>query len=299
MTRHKILYNTVIVLTCIVFIIGLSMLLYPLFGNIWNEHRHAKLISGYTEEISRNAEKEDYSEIFRAAYEYNENLVGGKVPDVFAFPTVEDDENYMKCLSFRDDGIMGYISIPRIDLNLPVYHTTSREVLEKGVGHLQGSSLPVGGESTHCVLSAHRGLPSAALFTDLNLLDMGDRFYIHILDEILAYEIDQILIVEPTQTESLAVFEGEDYVTLMTCTPYGINTHRLLVRGHRVEYDPEILAEDESGESLSSLHTRYGLWAGGGLLITIIFIAVMYILLRKPLAVRRVIKRIISIKHKT
>lgn len=264
---------------CLLFLVGLSMLLYPLCSNLWNEYRHDKLISAYTEELAQTS-GEDYSRWFEEADAYNAVLKGGKVPDVFAFISQEEDEEYMAQLSFREDGVMGYLKIPRISVSLPIYHTTSQEVLEKGVGHLQGSSLPVGGPSTHCVLSAHRGLPSAALFTDLDLLEEGDHFYICVLDRVLAYEVDQISEVEPAETETLAITPGADQVTLITCTPYGVNTHRLLVRGHRVEYVEETAAAEESGPSVSSLHTRYGLWAGGGIAITAVFILVMYLLTR-------------------
>ena len=149
----------------------------------------------------------------------------------------------MSLLSQSSNGVMGFIKIPKINVSLPIYHTTEKSVLEKGVGHLRGSALPVGGRGTHCVLSAHRGLPSAALFTDLDLLSEGDRFFIYVLDRALAYEVDQILEVEPDETESLDVSEDGDFVTLVTCTPYGVNSHRLLVRGHRVEYTESDVAE--------------------------------------------------------
>lgn len=274
--KKKIL---VILSTFLIFFTGLSMLLYPMFSNAWNERRSRELISGYTEQVAQ-IPKEDYSEWFDRADDYNRRLRTKKIPDAFAESTEEADAEYISELAMNENGIMGYIEIPRISVSLPIYHTTTPEVLERGVGHLQGSALPVGGESTHCVLSAHRGLPSAALFTDLDMLKEGDHFYIHVLDRILAYEVDQIKEVKPEETEDLAVTPGKDYVTLITCTPYGVNTHRLLVRGHRVEYVEETAAV-EADSTVSSVHTRYGLWVAGGLIFTLCFSIVLVIILKK------------------
>ena len=184
----------------------------------------------------------------------------------------------MDCLNINGDEIMGIVEIPKIDVELPIYHTTDEEVLEKAAGHLEGSSLPIGGESTHAVISAHRGLPSATLFTDLDQLEEGDHFLLHILDDTLCYEVDQINVVDPDETELLSVVEGEDLVTLLTCTPYGVNTQRLLVRGHRVPYEPEEVA-DEASHSLfgNSLHTNYILWVVVGLGLTGAFVAVLFL----------------------
>lgn len=223
----------------LIFLIGLLVLLYPMFSNLWNEHRSAELIADYREAVSQ-VSQEDYSKWFEMADEYNETLEGKEVPDAFAFISEEEDEEYLSQLAFRDDGVMGYIEIPKISVSLPIYHTTSEEVLQKGAGHLQGSALPVGGLGTHCVISAHRGLPSAAMFTDLDMLQEGDHFYIHVLGETLAYEVDQILVVNPDEVSALTPEKEGDYVTLLTCTPYGVNTQRLLVRGHRVEEIPKV-----------------------------------------------------------
>jgi len=171
--------------------------------------------------------------MWKAAEKYNEQIKQESVPDAFSVRDGEKDSTYESLLNLNGDGMMGYVEIPVIDVKIPIYHYTTDESLEKGAGHLFGSSLPVGGESTHAILSAHRGLPSAKLFTDLNLVEEGDIFYLHILNQTLAYEVDQIQTVLPDQTESLAIEEGKDYVTLVTCTPYAVNTHRLLVRGHR------------------------------------------------------------------
>ena len=183
----------------------------------------------------------------------------------------------MSALNLAGDGIMGTVEIPKIGITLPIYHTTDEEVLEKAAGHLEGSSLPVGGESTHAVISAHRGLPSASLFTDLDLLEEGDHFLIHVLDETLCYEVDQILTVEPDETEALQVEEGEDLVTLLTCTPYGVNTQRLLVRGHLVPYEEAVVAEEEAPLGAVSLHTNYLLWVFVGLGITALFIIGLFL----------------------
>jgi len=188
----------------------------------------------------------------------------------------EPDEEYMACLNIAGDEMMGTVEIPKINIELPIYHTTDETVLERAAGHLEGSSLPVGGESTHAVISAHRGLPSASLFTDLDQLEEGDHFLLHVLDDTLAYEVDKISVVEPEETQDLAVEEGEDLVTLLTCTPYGVNSHRLLVRGHRVPYEPEAIADERPPLFGTSLHTNYLLWVLVGLLITGGFIAGLY-----------------------
>lgn len=170
---------------------------------------------------------------------------------------------------------MAYISIPRIDVSLPVYHGTSPEALAKGAGHLEGSALPVGGAGTHCVISAHRGLPSATLFTDLDQLRLGDHFYLYELDQVLAYQVDQILVVDPDEMEALNRQDGADYTTLVTCTPYGVNTQRLLVRGHRVAYEPET-EQQEAQQTVRSLHTNYVLWVAVGLGVTLVFILLLW-----------------------
>lgn len=268
-----------VVLFCLIFLIGLLVLLYPMFSNLWNERRSAQLIAGYREEIAQ-VPQEDDSKWFEEADAYNKTLEGKGVPDAFAFISEEEDEEYLAQLAFREDGVMGYIEIPKISVSLPIYHTTSEEVLQKGAGHLQGSALPVGGAGTHCVISAHRGLPSAAMFTDLNMLKIGDHFYIYVLDRVLAYEVDQIKEVEPEDTEALDVDPEKDLVTLVTCTPYGVNTQRLLVRGHRVEYEEET-AQKEAEETVSSMHTRYGIWVASGLGFTALFSVFMYLWTRR------------------
>lgn len=265
-------------LLALLFLAGLALLLYPLISDLWNQRRSEALIRNYTQQFTQGPQR-DYSEWFRRADAYNAALAGKGVPDAFALISPDEDADYLSQLSLSGDGVMAYIRIPRISVDLPIFHGTSAQVLERGVGHLQGSALPVGGADTHCVLSAHRGLPSAALFTDLDMLQPGDHFYIYVLDRVLAYEVDQILTVEPDHTQDLDVVPGEDLVTLVTCTPYGVNTHRLLVRGHRVEYVRQA-QEDEARNTVSSVHTRYGLWVAVGLGATAGIILLLLLLRR-------------------
>ncbi len=214
-----------------IFIIGLSLLLYPSFADYWNSFTQSRAIASYQEMVD-SLDDEAYQAIWEAAADYNASLLDR--PNAYLL-SEEQQEQYQQLLNVSGIGVMGYISIPSIGVNLPIYHGTSEGVLQVAVGHLEWTSLPVGGESSHCVLSGHRGLPSARLFTDLDDIVEGDLFMLTILDETLTYEVDQIRIVDPNDTSELQIVEGKDYVTLVTCTPYGINTHRLLVRGHRVE----------------------------------------------------------------
>ena len=273
----KITYR---ILVAVIFLAGLSLLLYPFVANEWNTYRQEQLISSYDEVVSEKtaAGAIDYEGEWLKAQQYNDELLPSILPDSFAVAEAsEEDEEYMSALNLAGDGIMGTVEIPKIGITLPIYHTTDEEVLEKAAGHLEGSSLPVGGESTHAVISAHRGLPSASLFTDLDLLEEGDHFLIHVLDETLCYEVDQILTVEPDETEALQVEDGEDLVTLLTCTPYGVNTQRLLVRGHRVPYEETVVAEEETPLGAVSLHTNYLLWVFVGLGITALFIIGLFL----------------------
>ena len=268
------------IIICIVFLAGLSLLLYPFVANQWNNHRQEQLISSYEEVVAEKkaAGEIDYKAEMEKAVSYNEALLPSILPDSFAVAaaTGEADQTYMSCLNITDDGMMGIVEIPKINIELPLYHTTDDKVLQKAVGHLEGSSLPVGGESTHSVISAHRGLPSASLFTDLDKLEKGDHFLIHVLDETLSYEVDQILVVEPKETDALAVEEGKDLMTLFTCTPYGVNSQRLLVRGHRVPYVETEVADEKLPLAGISLHTSYLLWVIIGLIITGGFIFILY-----------------------
>ena len=268
-----------ILVVCMLFLVGLSMLLYPMLSDAWNRRRSDRLIEAYTQQAAETTQ-DDSAAWFAAADAYNRTLAGKGIPDAFAFISDEENEDYLSQLSFDASGVMAYLQIPRIQVSLPIYHTTSEKVLEHGVGHLEGSALPVGGEGTHCVLSAHRGLPSAALFTDLNLLEPGDHFYIYVLDRVLAYEVTEQEVVEPNQTQSLEVIPGEDLVTLVTCTPYGVNSHRLLVHGRRVEYVEQTAAE-EAEHPTASVHTRYGLWVGCGLGVTAVLVLLMFLISRR------------------
>ena len=221
-------------------IIALSVLLYPTISNYLYEKNGAKVISNYDENAVHLSESEKQA-MLEAARQYNQELLGNiELLDPFSPVKKEVDERYQSLLSTNEAGMMGYIRIPQIDVELPIYHGTEEKVLQSGVGHFEGTSLPVGGESTHTVLTGHRGLPSKLLFTDLDELEEGDIFYIKILGETLAYQIDQILTVKPENTKALTIAPGKDYATLVTCTPYAVNTHRLLVRGTRIPYEEAI-----------------------------------------------------------
>lgn len=222
-------HGTTIVLL-IVLIAGLSLVLYPPLSNWWNSKVQARAVASYVEAVA-DIDEEQYARLWEDARNYNNSLSVGN--DAYVL-TKEQKENYNNLLDIGGLGIMGYIEIPSIGATLPIYHGTDESLLQVAIGHLEWTSLPVGGENSHSVISGHRGLPSARLFTDLDKLVEGDIFMIRVLDEVLTYEVDQILIVEPHETEALQIVEGEDLCTLITCTPYGVNSHRLLVRGHRV-----------------------------------------------------------------
>lgn len=263
----------------LIFLLGLSLLLYPLIANQWNGYRQRRLISAYDQTVAdKEASGEiDYEAEWERARAYNEALLPSILPDSFAVAAAsEEDGSYMSCLNITDNGMMGKVEIPKINIELPIFHTTEEDVLQNAAGHLEGSSLPIGGEGTHAVISAHRGLPSAALFTDLDLLEEGDHFLLHILDDTLCYEVDKITVVEPEDTASLAVEDGKDLVTLLTCTPYGVNSERLLVRGHRVPYNPDALKDEGDSFGNGSLHTNYLLWVIVGLLVTAGFSFYLY-----------------------
>ena len=228
--------NFTTLLLILVLLAGLSLLLYPSVSDYWNSFHQTRAIATYAEEVA-NLNQDQYDEIWAAAESYNASLTDRV--NAYLLSDAQKEE-YQQLLNVSGLGVMGYIEIPSIDCSLPIYHGTEESVLQIAVGHLEWSSLPVGGESTHCVLSGHRGLPSAKLFTNLDKLREGDTFLLRVLDEILTYEVDQILIVEPQDTDALEIVEGQDYCTLVTCTPYGINTHRLLVRGHRIDNIEEV-----------------------------------------------------------
>ena len=219
------------ILLMVILLAGVGVMLYPTASDYWNSFHQTRAIANYDAMVAE-LDETDYEALFAAAEEYNEKLRELGTP----FSNYEElEELYYSVLDVAGNGIIGYISIPKINVDLPIYHGTSDGVLNVAVGHLEGSSLPIGGESRHSVLSAHRGLPSARLFTDLDRMEKGDIFTITVLNRTLTYEVDQILIVEPTQMEALSVVNGKDYCTLLTCTPYGINSHRMFVRGHRID----------------------------------------------------------------
>ena len=218
------------ILLVLILVAGVAIMLYPTASDYWNSFHQSRAIASYAESVS-HLTAADYERMWLDASAYNQTLLGKANP----FAVSEDDwDEYAALLNVAGDGIMGYIEIPKISCSLPIYHGTDEAVLQIAVGHIQGSSLPVGGASTHCVLSGHRGLPSAKLFTDLDRLSEGDIFQIRVLNETLTYEIDQIHIVLPHEVDDLGITRGQDHCTLVTCTPYGINSHRLLVRGRRI-----------------------------------------------------------------
>lgn len=226
MKKH--LSNIILIL---IFLIGLSLVLYPTVADYWNSLHQSRAIASYAEEVA-HLDEDKYAEVWQAAVAYNQSLL--QRDNVYLLSD-EQKEAYEALLNVGGNGVMGYIEIPSIGVSLPVYHGTDEAILQIAIGHLEWTSLPVGGESSHSVVSGHTGLPSAKLFTDLTKLVAGDTFIFRILDETLTYEVDQILIVLPDETEALHIQEGKDLCTLVTCTPYGVNSHRLLVRGHRVE----------------------------------------------------------------
>lgn len=227
--------SPITLLLILILLAGVSLLLYPTVSDYWNSFHQSRAIASYAEQVA-NIDDAQYEELWDAARDYNQSLLHR--PNDFILSD-EQQEIYKSLLDFGGNGIMGYIEIPMIDVMLPIYHGTEESVLQIAVGHLDWTSLPVGGAGSHCVLSGHRGLPSARLFTDLDKLKVGDVFMLHVLNEILTYEIDQILIVEPQDTDPLLIEPGKDLCTMITCTPYGINSHRMLVRGHRIESQEE------------------------------------------------------------
>ena len=234
--------NLITIILVLMGLVGAGLIIYPTFSDWWNSFHQSRAVATYAE-IVADLSSAEYDRILASAEEYNKKFVEtGLVWQL----TDEEIAAYEQELAMDEKGIMAYIVIPKINVTMPIYHGVSESVLQVAIGHLEGTSLPVGGESTHCVVSGHRGLPSAKLFTDIDKLVQGDTFTINVLNRTLTYEVDQIRIVEPTDLSALQLVEGKDYCTLVTCTPYGINTHRLLVRGHRVENpqgDAEVVAD--------------------------------------------------------
>ena len=271
----------------LMFLIGFGILVYPTVADQWNTYRQSRLISSYERTIS-DMEPEDFTAEWEKAQAFNDTLTQNSIyGDVFGEEEQElEDTDYWQVLNVGGDGVMGYLSIPKINIRLSIYHGTSDEILQTGVGHLNGTKLPIGGESTHSVLAAHRGLPSARLFTDIDQLEKGDMFYIHVLDETLAYQVDQILDMvdkddHETLEKALQIEEGKDQVTLFTCTPYGVNSHRLLVRGTRVPYTGEEDAASTPVDTmLEAVQNYYMIYLILGLSITLLVIFLLRFLMK-------------------
>lgn len=268
----------------LLFLTGFAILTYPTIADQWNTFRQSRLISDYQETVSQ-MEEEDFEKVWAAARAYNQTFAQNSIlSDVFGIDEAEhiEDTEYWKVLNVAGDGVMGYLTIPKINLRLAVYHGTEEQVLQTGVGHMNGTKLPIGGDNNHTVLSAHRGLPSAKLFTDIDQLEPGDLFYLHILNEDLAYEVDRILPMVDKDDydaleEALKIEEGQDQVTLFTCTPYGVNSHRLLVRGHRVPYSGELDTAPTPVESMvQAIQNYYMLYLLLGLSVTALVIFVLW-----------------------
>lgn len=257
------------IIIALIFLAGLGFLLYPTVSNLWNRAHQSRAIATYTKQVEKLDDSQN-KEMLKAARKYNKSLL--KKSDHWKL-SKKDKKKYESLLDVSGTGIMGYIEVPKIDCSLPIYHGTDEGALQIAIGHLEGSSLPVGGKSTHCVLSGHRGLPSARLFTDLDQMEEGDVFVLNVLGRKLAYEVDQIKVVLPDEMSDLEIVQGKDLCTLVTCTPYGINTHRLLVRGHRTKYIEEtvVLVQKEAEKK------ETGIWllAGGGAVFLIIIIIVV------------------------
>lgn len=296
-------YRVITAILVLVLIIGLGVLAYPFVSNMLHDRKQDEIITEYDEKLA-DLDQEERDAMLAEAREYNESLLGNVVlTDPFDPAAMEkQNEEYDSIQNVDGNGVMAYLEIPRIDLYEAVYHGTSDEVLARGIGHLMNTSLPVGGEGTHAVLSGHTGLPEAELFTNLEQVEEGDIFYIHVLGETLAYEVDQIKVVEPSDTSDLLIEQGKDYVTLVTCTPYGINSHRLLVRGHRVPYTEELrdagdaqAAEGVDGESWKEVYGRALL---EGILIALAILGIFLVVMRKRLR-RKKLNRKKRSKRKT
>lgn len=255
----------------LIFLVGLGFISYPTVSNLWNQAHQSRAIATYSKQVEKLDDSEN-KKMLKAARKYNKSLQ--KKSDHWKL-SKKDKKKYESLLDVSGTGIMGYIEVPKIDCSLPIYHGTDEGALQIAIGHLEGSSLPVGGKSTHCVLSGHRGLPSARLFTDLDQMEEGDIFILNILGRKLAYEVDQIRVVLPEEMSDLEVIEGKDLCTLVTCTPYGINTHRLLVRGHRTKYVEEKVEEQKEVQT-KKMDTRLLIaGAAGAVILAVIIIAVV------------------------
>ena len=265
------------IIIALIFLAGLGFLLYPTVSNLWNRAHQSRAIATYTKQVEKLDDSQN-KEMLKAARKYNKSLL--KKSDHWKL-SKKDKKKYESLLDVSGTGIMGYIEVPKIDCSLPIYHGTDEGALQIAIGHLEGSSLPVGGKSTHCVLSGHRGLPSARLFTDLDQMEEGDIFILNILGRKLSYEVDQIKVVLPEEMSDLEIEEGKDLCTLVTCTPYGINTHRLLVRGHRTKYVEKKVEEEQKKVQTKKTDIRLMIAGGTGVLILLIIIIVIVIKRRR------------------
>lgn len=272
----------------LMFLLGFGILVYPTVSDQWNTYRQSRLIANYETAVEELTE-EDFTEEWEKSRQFNDTITQNNLySDVFGEDDGElENTEYWKILNVAEDGVMGYLSIPKINVKLAIYHGTGDEVLQTGIGHMNGTKLPIGGESIHSVLAAHRGLPSARLFTDVDQLRKGDMFYIHVLDQVLAYQVDEILdMVDKDDMETLGnamkIDEGKDEVTLFTCTPYGVNSHRLLVQGTRVPYNGEEEAETSVADTmLKTVQNYYMLYLILGLSVTLLIILFMRFLFKR------------------
>jgi sortase A len=255
-------------------LVGLSVMFYPVVSDMWNTYRNSLLISSHKKDVN-DLSKKQTEQIWNEAVNYNKNHKENFIKeDVFTNLKKHTKSKYDSYLNISKNGVMGTIVIPKINVEIPIYHGTGEKELQTGVGHMEGTSLPVGGTSSHCVLSAHRGLPSAKLFTDLDKMKKGDLFFLHILDKTLAYKVEDIFTVKPNETDKLSLVEGKDYVTLLTCTPYGVNTHRLLVRGVRTAYK-------QNQEQNVSILKDYRVWILIGTIVALIIVNVFIVIKNK------------------
>lgn len=275
-------FNRVNILLALLFVVGFAILAYPFVNNWLYQHEAQQNMDKYAQAVAQKAQENPNAndEALAAAEAYNQKLVGQVVPDVFAIREGTEDAEYEGLLNPVGSLVMGTVEIPVIDVNLPIYHYSTDESLQKGCGHIFGSSLPVGGESTHAVITAHRGMPTAKMFSDLDQLRTGDVFLVHVLDETLAYEVDSIEVVKPDETRSLAIEEGKDRVTLVTCTPYGVNTDRLLVHGQRVPYDSQMAAATDIRPF--GMLTKIAV-AGAGVLLALLALLIVNIVRKRRL----------------
>lgn len=281
-SKKKGKFSTILLI--VLLLAGLGLLIYPSASNFWNSIHQTKAIKSYIEDVA-NLSKNDLTDIWKEVDKYNQNILNRSNPYILLDG---EKSQYKKLLDVSGTGMMGYIDIPKIKVTLPIYHGTEKGILQVAAGHLDWTSLPAGGKNTHCVMSGHRGLPSAKLFTDLDKLEVGDTFILSVLDRTLTYEIDQIIIVRPEKTDALEIVEGEDLCTLVTCTPYGINTHRILVRGHRITGDSQSL----SSVKVTSDAVKMGsLMVAPMLAVPILLVVLVVILIKdKKRKARQVIK---------